>query len=55
MMNGEKQKNKNKRGKKSRKEIEMIRGMGKKKRNEQRKSNDGEKVFCLWRFWVYYL
>lgn len=36
-------------------EVEMIRNMGKKKREEQAKSDKREKVFCLWRFWVYYL
>jgi len=36
-------------------EVEMIRNMGKKEREEQAKSDRREKVFCLWRFWVYYL
>ena len=31
----------------------MARSMGKKKRGKQRKSNDGKKVFCLWKLWAY--
>ena len=45
--------NKDKRKKKNRKEVEMARSMGKKKRGKQRKSNDGKKVFCLWKLWAY--
>jgi len=45
--------NKNKREKKRRKEVETARSMGKKKRGKQEKSDDGEKVFCLQKFWTY--
>jgi len=45
--------NKNRKGKKSRKEVETARSMGKKKRGKQGECDDGEKVFCLQKFWTY--
>jgi len=35
--------------------METVEGIGEKKRKEQRDSNAVEEVFCLWRFWIYYL
>jgi len=47
--------NKNKRRKKDRKGVEIASSIGKKKRDKQGKSDDGEKVFCLQKFWAYCL
>ena len=48
-------KDKSIRGEKSRKRVKMTRDVGKKKREEQVEGNEREKVFWMWRVWVYCL
>ena len=45
--------NENMRREKSRERVETTRNVEKKERREQAESNEGEKVFCLWKIWTY--
>ena len=46
---------KDERRKESRERVEVIGDKRKKKRRKESDSEGGEKVFCLWRIWVYVL